>query len=149
MTVYYQFGSKAGLLNTLFDDLGGHGLVERLRAGLGQREPFEALAEFIGAFVGFWASDRILIRRLRSLAGLDSDLQRGLRARDARRRDGLSDLVARLAERRGRPADEAIEVLQVLTSFETFDALAGTSRSPEDVATLLIRVAHSVLGLAA
>jgi len=39
---------------------------------------------------------------------------------------------------------KAIDVLHTLTSFETFDALTGTSRSPED-ATLLIRLAHGVV----
>src|SRR5438876_6784955 len=73
MTVYYQFGSKTGLLEALFDDLARRGLVERLRASFG-REPVEALGQFIAAFVGFWASERVVIRRLRSLVGLDPDI---------------------------------------------------------------------------
>jgi AcrR family transcriptional regulator len=149
MTVYYQFGSRAGLLEALFDDLAGRGLVERLRASFGQAEPLEALGAFIGAFVGFWASDRQVIRRVRNLAGLDDEVGSRIHARDARRRDGLRVIIGRLAAQHGRPArdalDEAIDVLHSLTSFETFDALAGSSRSPEDVAALLIRVARSVL----
>src|SRR5262245_56038612 len=68
MTVYYQFGSKSGLLEALFDALAREGLVERLRASFSHAEPFDALGAFIGAFVGFWSSDRLVIRRLRSLA---------------------------------------------------------------------------------
>jgi AcrR family transcriptional regulator len=150
MTVYYQFGSRTGLLEALFDGLASRGLVERLRASFGHAEPFEALAAFIAAFVGFWASDRVVIRRLRSLAGLDDEVGSRIQARDARRRDGLRVIIGRFAAQYGRPApdalDETIDVLHSLTSFETFDALAGSSRSPEDVATLLIRVARSVLG---
>ena len=148
MTVYYQFGSKNGLLEALFDDLAGRGLVDRLRASFAHADPFDALGAFIGAFVGFWASDRVVIRRLRGLAALDTAIESGLRARDGRRRDGLQVLVRRLAQRYSRPVgksvDEIVDVLHTLTSFETFDALAGTSRTPEEVATLLIRVAHAV-----
>jgi AcrR family transcriptional regulator len=39
MTVYYQFGSKRGLLEALFDELAGQGLVERLRAAFGRSDP--------------------------------------------------------------------------------------------------------------
>src|ERR671924_654819 len=47
MTVYYQFGSKRGLLEALFDDLAARGLVGRLRAAFGCPDPREALTEFI------------------------------------------------------------------------------------------------------
>jgi len=151
MTVYYQFESKRGLLDALFDELAAHGLVERLQATPGRAEPFEALAAFIGAFAGFWSSDRALIRRLRALAALDADVEQSLRARDDHRLAGLRAIVARIAETHGRPsmpaAGEAVDVLHALTSFETFDALAGAARTPEDVATVLIRSAHAILGL--
>ena len=150
MTVYHRFGSKTGLLEALFDDLAHTGLVDQLRASFGHAEPFDALGAFIGAFVGFWASDRIVIRRLRSLAGLDPEVERGIRARDLRRREGLGVLVNRLAKKHGRPAagsiDEVIDVLHGLTSFETFDALANPSRTPEGVTTLLIRIADRIVG---
>lgn len=148
MTVYYQFGSKRGLLEALFDSLAAIGLVERLRASFGRSEPFDALAEFIGAFVGFWASDRVVIRRVRSLAGLDADVEQSLRARDQKRREGLRVILGRLAESHGPAAgslSEAVDMLHALTSFETFDALAGHGRNPEQVATLLIRLAHAFL----
>jgi hypothetical protein len=38
-------------------------------------------------------------------------------------------------------------VLHMLTSFETFDALAGPDRSPQDVAPLVQRLAVAALGL--
>ena|GEM_PF-4369829 len=73
-----------------------------------------------------------------------------MRARDARRRAGLELLAGRLADRYGHPPDalgEAVAVLQVLTSFETFDALAGPDRSPQDVANQVHRLAITALGL--
>jgi AcrR family transcriptional regulator len=153
MTVYYQFGSKKGLRDALFRDLAARELVDRFRASLSRSVPFDALAEFIGTIVGFWAADRLVIRRLRSLALLDPTAERELRAADEHRLNAVRHIVRRLAAQHGRPspavADDVVLVLFSLTSFETFDALAGAARAPEDVATLLIRTAHAALGLAA
>ena len=149
MTVYYQFASRRGLLDALFDSLAAGGLVDRLQDTVTRVEPFDALAEFIGAFVGFWASDPLVIRRLRALAALDPSVDAAVRARDNARADGLRATVARLQF--GQPSaattEEVLALLRVLTSFETFDALAGPSRTAEDVATLLIRTAHAVVRL--
>jgi AcrR family transcriptional regulator len=152
MTVYYQFGSKAGLLEALFDQLATTGrLPQGAVAALGQPDPLEALAAYVAAFGRFWAAERLVLRRLRSLAALDPELDQGVRARDARRRAGLELLAGRLADRYGHPApaalEEAVVVLHMLTSFETFDALAGPDRSPQDVAPLVHRLAVAALGL--
>ena len=75
-----------------------------------------------------------MLRRLRSLAALDPELEQGVRARGARRRAGLELLAGRLADATTTRPDalrEAVAVLQVLTSFKTFDALAGPDRSPK------------------
>lgn len=148
MTVYYQFQSKGALLDALLDALAAAGLVDRLTSN-GIADPSAALTEFIAAFVGFWASDRIVIRRLRCLAGLDREVEAAVAVRDSKRRAALRPLVARVMADRRRPTgtaiDETTDVLQTLTSFETFDALAGRTRSPEDVAAILIRVAHAAI----
>jgi AcrR family transcriptional regulator len=151
MTVFNQFGSKRGLLEALFDDLAARGLVERLRAAFCRQEPREALDELIAAFGSFWSSDRIVIRRIRGLAAIDPDFERGVRARDERRREGLRVIVGRLAETYTKPLagrqDEVIDMLHTLTSFETFDNLAGGTRSPDDVVPLVCRLAHAAVEL--
>jgi AcrR family transcriptional regulator len=153
MTIYYQFGTKKGLRDALFSDLAAHALVDRLRGSGAGSPPFDALAEFIGTLVGFWATDRMVIRHLRSLALLDPAAERNLRAADEHRFDAVRHIVRRLTEQHGRPSpavvDDVVLVLFSLTSFETFDALAGAARTPEEVATLLIRTAHATLGLEA
>jgi AcrR family transcriptional regulator len=146
MTIYNQFGSKIGLLEALFDALAERGLVERLRAAFARSDPREALRELIAAFGGFWHSDRIVIRRIRGLAALDADFEQAVRAREERRREGLRTILSRL----GPPAatrDEVIDVLHTLTSFETFDNLAGADRTPEEVVPLVCRLAGAVLKL--
>jgi AcrR family transcriptional regulator len=151
MTVYYQFKSKGGLLEALFDHLAIRGLVERLGPALCQAEPLVALSEMIAAFGGFWASDRLVLRRVRALAALDPDVEQSVRGRDERRRDHLRVILQRLAERGQFAADsvdEAVDSLHTLTSFETFDNLAGAKRQPDEVVPVVQRLAYAALGLA-
>jgi AcrR family transcriptional regulator len=151
MTVYNQFGSKMGLLEALFDDLAARGLVERLRAAFAQPEPGAALAALIAAFGNFWHSDRMVIRRIRGLAAIDAEVEQAVRARDERRREVLRSIIARLAERYCKPSlagcEEAIAILHTLTSFETFDNLAGATRSPLDVIPVVCRLTCALLEL--
>jgi AcrR family transcriptional regulator len=151
MTVYYQFGSKIGLLEALCDSLAAQGGMEQLATAFRQPDPLDALAEYIAVFGRFWNSDRLVTRRLRGLAALDSDFEQVIRARDERRRQGLSVIARRLVEKHGRPApeafDETVNILYTLTSFETFDALAGPIRSLEEVAPVVQRLARAALSL--
>jgi AcrR family transcriptional regulator len=141
MTVYNQFGSKMGLLEALFDELAARGLLEHLGAAFGQPEPCAALEQLIAAFGSFWSSDRIVIRRIRGLAAIDADFEQAVRERDECRREALHTILGRL----GRGKKELIDVLHTLTSFETFDNLAGNKRSPEDVVPLVRRLIRAVL----
>jgi AcrR family transcriptional regulator len=152
MTVYHQFGSKIGLLEALCDSLAISGGMEQLAAAFRQPEPLEALDEYITVFGHFWESDRLVTRRLRGLAAVDADFERVIRARDERRRMGLGVLVQRLAEKQERPApaalDEIVNVLYTLVSFETFDMLAGPTRTIEEVTPVVRRLARAALSLA-
>jgi len=150
-TVYQRFGSRPKLLQALFDDLARRGGMWDLAEAFRQPDPAEALTRFIGTFGRFWAAHRPIHRRLLALAALDAGLERTLRARQEWRRQGLRVVVARVRERYGRPAvgpqHETIDLLFALTSFQTFDVLAGPKRSPADVVPIALRVARAVLGL--
>ena len=151
MTVYHQFGSKIGLLEALSDSLAAHGGMEQLANTFRRPEPFDALDEYISVFSRFWDSDRLVTRRLRALAALDSDFEQVVRARDEWRRQGLRVIVGRLVEKHGQPTsgafDETVDVLYTLLSFESFDTLAGPTRTVEEVAPIVRRIAHAALGL--
>jgi AcrR family transcriptional regulator len=152
MTVYYQFGSKIGLLEALSDSLAAHGGMEQLAAAFSRLDPLDALTEYIAVFSRFWNSDRVVTRRLRALAALDPDFEQVVRGRDEWRRGGLRVIVRRLVEQYGRPApaafDEAVDVLYTLIGFECFDTLAGPTRNLEEIAPVVQRLARSALGLA-
>jgi len=151
MTVYYQFGSKVGLLEALSDWLAAQGGMEQLAGAFRRADPGEALDEYTAVFSRFWDSDRLVTRRLRALAALDPDFEQVIRARDERRRKGLQVLAGRLAEQRGWPTaevfDETVNILYTLLSFEYFDMLAGPARSIQAVTPLVQRLARAVLHL--
>lgn len=150
-TVYYQFRSKLGLLEALLDSAAAAGGMAGLPDAFGQPDPLIALDDFITVFGRFWGSDRLLHRRLRGLAAVDPDLGSALQARQEWRRNGATALVGRLAGERGVPPAEAmpdvIDVLFTLTSFETFDTLAGPGKSPEAVVPLVQHLARAAVGL--
>ena len=153
-TVYYQFDSKAGLLEALFDDLAECGQLAELAAAFTDPDPEAGLRHFVGCFGRFWASDRLVLRRIRAIAALDPDVGPLIASRDERRRHGLQVLIGRLggaesedaqgAAGSGRDVDKLVSVIHTLTSFETFDALAGPNQEPDQVipvvADLVLRV---------
>jgi AcrR family transcriptional regulator len=149
MTVYHQFGSKIGLLEALCDTLAASGGMEHLATAFRQPNPLDALNEYLLVFGRFWEADRLVMRRLRALAGLDPDFEQVIRARDAWRRQGISVIAQRLVEQLGplpeAARDELVDVLFTLSSFETFDTLAGSTRSLEEVAPLVARLARAAL----
>ncbi len=151
LTVYHQFGSRRGLLEALFDDLAARGGLYDLPSAFRDPDPEAALERYVGLFGGFWTSARPVLRRLNALAVLDPELGRAIARRQEWRRQGLHVIAGRLAARHGRPApeahDPAIDILFTLTSFATFDTLAGRGRTPAGVAPLVLRLARATLGL--
>jgi AcrR family transcriptional regulator len=154
LTVYYQFESKMGLLEALYNYIAKRGEMDRL-AEVFRRgsDPLTTLHDFILVFAQFWASDRDVIRRLHGLAAIDPEIAQSLRARNERRAQGLRVIVNRHAKTNSALSSAeqtvAIDMLHMLTSFETFDALAGSTRSLDDVLVILRRLAHHAIGFVA
>lgn len=151
MTVYHQFGSKSGLLEALSESLAASGGMEQLATAFRQADPLDALNQYILIFSRFWEADRLVMRRLRALASLDPDFEHVVRTRDERRRQGVRVITQRFVEKQMLAPvgslDEIVDTLFMLTSFETFDTLAGSTRSLEEVAPLLSQLAHAALHL--
>lgn len=151
MTIYYQFGSKVGLLEALCDSLASSGGMWNLRVALDDPDPVQGLAEFVAVFARFWGLARRVTRRLHALAALDEDFEEVIRLRQERRRRHLEALLPRIAAQYGRPApgevDESVAVLFTLISFETFDSLTDPTQSFEQTAPLIYRLALAALGL--
>ncbi|WP_157390100.1 TetR/AcrR family transcriptional regulator [Nocardia terrae] len=147
-TVYYQFKSKTGLLEAVCDDLGVAGGLSELVKAFTNPEPLPALTEFIACFARFWQADRPAMRRLRALAALDTDVHAVISARDDRRREGLAVLAAPFAKDNPQEVDldEQVRILLALTSFETFDTMAGPDGDLFDAVPVIAGIAATVLG---
>ena len=149
LTVYYQFDSKAGLLEALYSSIARSGHLQRIpdvfRYG---NEPLQKIHQLIEIFVQFWESERDVIRRLHALGAIDRDIGVGLRARNERRRNALRVLVdqyslSALWIKINEPL--VIDKLQMLSSFEAYDALAINGRTADDVYQILRKMADEAL----
>src|SRR5918911_4824363 len=77
-TVYYQFGSKAGLLEAVVADIerraGQAAVVDAVQLA----DPVDALRQAFLTGCRFWAAEHALVRRLTGLAAVDSEIKRVL-----------------------------------------------------------------------
>ena len=150
LTVYYQFKSKAGLLEALYDYIAKRGHMEQLASVFGaNHDPLVTLHEFILVLMRFWASDRDVIRRLHALGTIDPEIGKGLQARNERRRQGVRTIVERYSKAyrtlTSIQKPIAIDTIHMLTSFETFDTLSGSPRSLDEVVAIVRRhVYHAI-----
>ena len=146
MTVYYQFGSRRGLLEALFDDLAARGGIPQLPSAFQERDAMVALDRLIEIFAHFWTSARVVHRRLRAIAVLDPELLQALVDRNELRRRGLRVILSRTPGIVGsQPIDELVDLLFVLSSFESFDMLAGSDRTPDEVVPMVKQAAAAIL----
>jgi AcrR family transcriptional regulator len=151
MTVYNQFESKAGLLEALFDSLAQRGALAGMAEIFKVPDTLEALDQYVAIFGRFWTTNRRAHRRLRAAALHDDELAAAIDSRNDRRRRGVAEIVRRLGES-AKPVvsrDDVVNVVFVLLSFDTFDALAGPDRTPDDVVPIARQLIRGVLGLPA
>ena len=147
LTIYYQFKSRPGLLEALYDHLAIRGNMRRMAEVFHEADPSVALAKLVLTFVGFWSSDPVVIRRLRGMATLDAEIDQGIRARDARRQHAAREIIRRTVLRGKKKLSTeqqnlTADVLSMLTSFESYDALARPGHTQGAILTTLTRMAR-------
>jgi AcrR family transcriptional regulator len=147
LTLYYQFNSRTGLLEALYDYLANRGNMRRVPEVFLEPDPAAAIDKLVSIFVGFWASDPVALRRLRAIAVLDPEIAKGIQARDARRAHIARELLKRMATA-GRKKftkqqpNAATTVLSMLTGFATYDALASAGHSQKEIIAIIARLAR-------
>jgi AcrR family transcriptional regulator len=135
MTVYYQFGSKPGLIAALSDDLASRGGIGRLPAAFKEPDPMAGLEVLTRVFMHLWESERLVMQRLRALSMLDPDFKDG-EDRNMRRRHAISVLLRRMSPPRS-DLDDLADLLTAMTSFETYETLAAGGRDADACARLI------------
>lgn len=144
-TIYYQFGSKTGLLEGLCDALAASGGMSELGTAFRNPDPEGAICEFVERFSRFWDVDRVVMRRLRALALLDPEVGAVILGRDQRRREGLAVLVGRLTGPGGEERSRMVPLLVAITSFEIFDQLAAIDQPFAEVIGEVVHLCMSAL----
>ena len=151
-TVYNQFGSKLGLLHAVIDDIEARAELGRIAAAIDTPDAAEALRRTFEEGCRYWAVEHALARKVIGLGAVDPEVQEVLLIRDDQRNILVTRLVERLAEQRklnaDYPPERAVDVLWLLSSFETFDKLfTGRDLPIEEVSALLINLAGCVVDL--
>ena len=150
-TVYLIFGSRAGLFDAVGEDLMQRGGFERIVRAVAHPDAREHLREGFRAGMHTYAAIRDAARVLYSMSALDPDAVGGaIQREDENRAGGMTYLAKRLAEqnvlRADVTAEQAADLLWILTSFDTFDLLyTGRGMSADEVADVLITTAERTL----
>ena len=135
ITVYNQFGSKAGLLREL-------AVGARSRQGAETAEPVDPLDQLrkrVTDSCALWSSDSALFRRLPQLGDMEIENPKGDRA--LAERLAAADLL-----RAGCSIKEAEDVVGAVTSFVVFDRLYKDGRrSQAAVVEILMRLASTIV----
>jgi AcrR family transcriptional regulator len=150
LTLYYQFKSRPGLLEALYDYLAIRGNMRRMAEVFHEADPSVALEKLVRTFVGFWSSDPVVMRRLRGMATLDTEIDQGIRDRDARRQHAAREILRRTVQDKNKmltPEQQylAADVLSMLTSFESYDALARAGHNQATIIATLISIARAAV----
>jgi AcrR family transcriptional regulator len=143
-TIHNLFGTRSGVLETLFDQIALDGGMERMREVMMARDAGAMLDGFIAVFSNFWAKNRLLLKRIHGIAAVDPEFGKAIYARNQRRKMGATRVIERFGDRVGGQNSETIACLVALTSFEFFDALVeslGTVEAAEKQLPGLIRKA--------
>ncbi|SDM41143.1 TetR/AcrR family transcriptional regulator [Allokutzneria albata] len=147
-TVYAIFGSRAGLFEAFGVDLVQRSGFDRMLEASAHPDARQALRGAIEGVVSMYAANRHEMRVLSSMALLDAAAAGGaVQQMEQGRSDGMARLARRLSDqgvlRADVTVDQATDLLWLLTSFDSFDALhTGRARSAPAVARTLIATAE-------
>ena len=146
-TVYLLFGSRSGLFDALARELRDSAGFAALIAASQLPDAIDNLRASQRAAVAMYARLPDLARALFTLAAIDPDGVAAVAAIEDGRRPGMRRLAEALAAqgylRAGVSVAEAVDLLTLITSFQSFDELFTGSGLPADtVAERLIALAE-------
>ncbi len=148
-TVYHQFGSKLGLLEAVLIDYERRADLPTLIDVVHHGPPDTLLRSMITEGCRYWATDPPLARAIIGVGTADPAAGELLRRHDAGRLTLLETTVGRLdaAGLLTAAPGPALDVLWLLTAFESYDQLAaGRGLDAAAVADVLVGLAEARLG---
>lgn len=148
-TIYFQFGSKLGLLEALVGDMSQRaGVSDFVDAAVADDDVTRGIRRFVSGSCALWEHDAGICRALLTLSASDADARHVIDQVGTERLADLRRLTTR-ARRLGRLSREwtparAADALWLLTSFESYDLLRRAGKSSREATTLLSDMALRV-----
>ena len=149
-TIYTVFGSREGLLRAVAQDMTERGGWERMREAFRDPDAWAAIRRNLEEGTRMVASEHPVILAISVLAMVDPDAAVVAAEMDEVRLRGLRSLARRLGEQGYlRPEldhEQAVEILWVLTSWNSFDQLySGRGLDQPAAAQRLVTMARLTL----
>jgi AcrR family transcriptional regulator len=150
-TIYLIFGSRAGLFEAFTEDLLARTGQNELTKAVAHEDARRHMRDGIAAACRMYAQDLPVYRVLFSMNHVDpASVGGAVQRMETKRAGGMRYLAQRLAEdsvlRNDVTVNKAVDVLWVLCSFETFDALyASRGKSLDDAIEVIAWTAEHAL----
>jgi AcrR family transcriptional regulator len=143
-TIHNLFGTKTGVLEAVFDLIALESGMEHMREVMMLPPGDAQLARFVGIFCGFWARNRVLVRRVHGIGAIEPEFGAVIEARNRRRLMAATHIVQGMG---GEDGAQKAAMVAALTSFEFFDALAESCGNEAKAEALVLRMARSALSI--
>jgi AcrR family transcriptional regulator len=149
-TIYTVFGSREGLLRAVAQDMTERGGWDRMREAFRDPDAWAAIRRNLEEGTRMVASEHPVALAISTLAAVDPDAAVVAAEMDELRLRGIRDLVRRLDEqgylRPELSREQAVEILWVLTSWNSFDQLySGRGLDQPAAAERLVTMARLTL----
>jgi len=148
-TLYQHFRSRVDLVDAICDTFAANPALRELREAVEIDDLDAALAQTVALATRFWGSEDAVLGELYGVAAIDPAARALVERQRADRRGEMERLARRLRAggrlRSGIGERRALQLLMVLTSYETFRELRLAGMAERDVAKTLQASARTLL----
>jgi AcrR family transcriptional regulator len=148
-TVYQHFRSRIDLVDAICETFDANPALIELRRAIMLPDPQAALVRTIALAMRFWESEDAILSGLYGVVAIDPAARDLVDRQRADRRGEMRRLAQRLHAtgtlRAGISAARALDVLMVLTSYETYRELREAGRSAKRLTAELETMARALL----
>ena len=146
-TVYQHFRSRLDLIDAICDEMAVNPALLSLREDVGLPDVDEALARTITNSMRFWASEDALLSQLYGVVAVDPAAKDFVDRQRADRRGELERLARnlRLSGRSRVSEKRALQLLLLLTSYESYRELVEAGASEREIAKTLKESGRTLL----
>ena len=147
-TLYQHFRSRLELVDAICETFDANPALLELRQVIELPDAETALDKTIASSIRFWSSEDAVLRQLYGVTAIDPAAQNLVDRQRNDRRGELERLVSNLHRTRrlrDRTTARALNLLLVLTSYETFRELREAGLSDRQLTATLQQAAHDLL----